>query len=132
MDGLNITLLMSHLACSDEPAHPLNAARRRPSTAVRARLPGIRASFANSSGIFLGAGYTHDLVRPGIALYGGNPLAGQTQSHAAGGRLEATVLQTREIAGGRDRRIWRDLAEQRGRRASRCSAPATRTACRAP
>ncbi len=100
LEGLNITLLMSHLACSDEPEHPLNLRQKQAFDAVRARLPGIRASFANSSGIFLGAGFTHDLVRPGIALYGGNPLPGKPNPMLAVAVLEATVLQTRDIAAG--------------------------------
>jgi len=98
MEGLNITLLMSHLACSDEPDHPLNARQKQTFDAVRASLPGIPASFANSSGIFLGQGYTHDLVRPGIALYGGNPLPGKPNPMLPVAVLEATVLQTRELA----------------------------------
>ncbi len=70
---------MSHLACADEPEHPLN---RRQLAAVPSRccaaLPKSPAvSFANSSGIFLGADYHFDLVRPGCALYGVNPVPGQ-------------------------------------------------------
>jgi len=98
MEDLNLTLLMSHLACSDEPEHPLNARQKQAFDQVRARLPGIPASFANSSGIFLGQGYTHDLVRPGIALYGGNPLPGKPNPMLPVAVLEATVLQTRELA----------------------------------
>jgi alanine racemase len=100
LSGLDLTLLMSHLACSDEPSHPLNLRQRQAFAMVRARLPGIRASFANSSGIFLGEGYVHDLVRPGIALYGGNPLPGQPNPMLPVATLEGTVLQTRELATG--------------------------------
>src|SRR6185312_3658594 len=77
MSRLNLALVMSHLACADEPQHELNERQRRTFAAVRGRLPGVPGSLANSSGIFLGAGYCHDLVRPGIALYGGNPLPGE-------------------------------------------------------
>jgi alanine racemase len=98
--GLDISLLMSHLACSDEPDHPLNQRQKEAFAAVRARLPGIPASFANSSGIFLGEGFIHDLVRPGIALYGGNPLPGKPNPMLPVAILEATVLQTRELLVG--------------------------------
>ena len=100
MEGLNVSLLMSHLACADEPSHPLNARQREAFDAVRAKLPGIPASLANSSGIFLGDGFTHDLVRPGIALYGGNPITGSPNPMRAVAHLEGTVLQVRNVRVG--------------------------------
>jgi alanine racemase len=100
MEKLNLTLLMSHLACADEPGHQLNERQRQAFAAVRQRLPGIPASLANSSGIFLGSGYTHDLVRPGIALYGGNPTPSAPNPMKAVAQLEGTVLQIREVAAG--------------------------------
>jgi alanine racemase len=99
-EKLNLALLMSHLACADEPGHPLNERQRQAFAAVRERLPGIPASLANSSGIFLGPGFTHDLVRPGIALYGGNPIPSAPNPMKPVVRLEGTVLQIREIAAG--------------------------------
>jgi alanine racemase len=100
MARLNLTLLMSHLACADEPNHPLNARQKTVFAALRRRLPGVKGSLANSSGIFLGADYTHDLVRPGIALYGGNPVAPLSNPMLPVAHLEGTVLQVREIAAG--------------------------------
>ena len=100
MARLNLTLLMSHLACADEPNHPLNTRQMAAFAALRRRLPGIPASLANSSGIFLGADYTHDLVRPGIALYGGNPVAPQANPMLPVAHLEGAVLQVREIQAG--------------------------------
>ena len=64
-------LLVSHLACADTPAHPLNAKQLADFHEARALFPGVRASFANSAGVFLGREYHFDLVRPGMALYGG-------------------------------------------------------------
>jgi alanine racemase len=98
--GLNITLLMSHMACADEPAHPLNKKQRDAFNAVRAMLPGVPASLANSSGIFLGADYAHDLVRPGIALYGGNPTPHLPNPMTAVALLEGTIMQTRDVHKG--------------------------------
>ncbi len=46
---------MSHLACADDPEHPKNEAQRLAFDALRALLPGTRASLANSGGILLGA-----------------------------------------------------------------------------
>ena len=69
--------MISHLACADEPEHPLNRRQRDRFAAVAARFPGVPASLAASSGIFLGAPHHFDLVRPGAALYGVNPLPGR-------------------------------------------------------
>lgn len=100
MQGLNVSLLMSHLACADDPPHPLNTRQAQAFSAVRAKLPGIAASLANSSGIFLGDGFTNDLVRPGIALYGGNPTPGLANPMKAVAHLEGTVMQVRSVKPG--------------------------------
>ena len=100
MDGLNVTLLMSHLACADDPPHPLNQRQREAFAGVRAKLPGVAASLANSSGVFLGDGFTHDLVRPGIALYGGNPMQNVANPMQPVAILEGAVMQLREVAAG--------------------------------
>lgn len=100
LDGVDVTLAMSHLACADEPRHPANALQLRAFEALRAKLPGAPASFANSSGIFLGAPYHFDLGRPGVALYGVNPTPGWDNPMRPVVRLEAKVVQTREIGDG--------------------------------
>ena len=61
------------------------------------RLPRAGASFANSSGIFLGADYHFDLARPGIAVYGGNPLPGTPNPMAQVIRLQGKILQVRDV-----------------------------------
>ncbi len=91
-------VLMSHLACADEPDHPLNRQQQAAFAALRTRFPAARASLANSAGLFLGEDYRFDLGRPGYALYGGNP----TPSAPANPmrpvvRLQAPVLQLREV-----------------------------------
>ena len=98
--GLDITLLMSHLACADDPKHPLNAVQAKRFAALRKKLPGVPASLANSSGIFLGKDFTNDLCRPGIALYGGNPTPGKKNPMKAVATLEGTVLQVRDVKKG--------------------------------
>ena len=69
--------LISHLACADEPDHPLSRDQHARFVAARRRLGGVPASLAASSGIFLGRGYHFDLVRPGAALYGVAPQPGR-------------------------------------------------------
>jgi alanine racemase len=100
LEGLNLSLLMSHLACADEPAHPLNAKQCEAFAELRRKLSGVPASLANSSGIFLGEGYTHDLVRPGIAIYGGNPTLAATNPMRPVAHLEGTVMQVRHVPEG--------------------------------
>ena len=100
LEALDIALVMSHLACADEPTHPMNAKQLAMFQELRRRLPGVRASLANSSGIFLGEDYAADLVRPGLALYGGNPTPGRPNMMRQVLRLEGVVLQVRDLVPG--------------------------------
>jgi alanine racemase len=99
--GLDLRLLLSHLACADEPHHPLNAKQLAQFIAAKSRLAaaGIAppASLANSSGIFLGADYHFDLVRPGAALYGIAPVPGESNPMAQVVRVQAKILQVRDV-----------------------------------
>ncbi|MBV9551974.1 MAG: alanine racemase, partial [Alphaproteobacteria bacterium] len=74
---LGATAMIGHLACADDPAHPLNATQRERFLATRTVLPELAGSLAASSGIFLGSNYHFDEVRPGAALYGVNPTPGR-------------------------------------------------------
>ena len=94
-----IALVMSHFACSEED-HPLNATQIERFRAVRALFPGIAGSLANSSGIFLGADAHHDLVRPGVALYGANPTPGQANPMRSVVTLQARIVQLRTVPPG--------------------------------
>jgi alanine racemase len=97
LKGIEVRYLMSHLACADEAAHPLNAEQLLRFEKARERLPAAPASFANSSGIFLGADYHFDLARPGAALYGVNPTPDRPNPMAQVIRLQGRILQVREI-----------------------------------
>ena len=99
-DQLRIVMVMSHLACSDEPAHLLNAKQHDLFAKYRAMLPDVPASFANSSGIYLGDGYLYDLVRPGVALYGGNPLPGHPNPMKTVVTLQLKIMQTKFVKQG--------------------------------
>lgn len=96
----DLALVMSHLACADDPASPRNEAQRHRFEALRALLPPAAASLANSGGIALGAAYHYDLVRPGIALYGGRAHEGGPNTMRQVVRLKARILQVREIGAG--------------------------------
>jgi alanine racemase len=92
--------LLSHLACADDPGHPLNLEQRTRFAAMRLRMPETRASLAASSGVFLGHEYHFDLVRPGAALYGVNPQPGRPNPMRQTVRLKARILQIREVDRG--------------------------------
>lgn len=97
-------LLMSHFVRAEEPDHPMNARQVAAFMAVRRAFPDLPASLANSSGIFLPRLFPElrklDLARPGYALYGGNPTPGAANPMRAVVRLEARIVQLRDIAAG--------------------------------
>lgn len=98
--AVDVCLVMSHLACAEEQDHSFNAQQREAFERVRRRWPGVRASLANSSGIFLGPDYHYDLVRPGAALYGVAPVAGAPNPMLPVVRLQARVIQVHGVAAG--------------------------------
>ena len=95
-----ITLLMSHLACAEQPDHPLNERQISMFREVRMLYRGIPSSLANSSGIFLGAAAHCDMVRPGVALYGVNPIPGQSNPMRPVIELQARIAQVRTVPRG--------------------------------
>ncbi|PCO04065.1 alanine racemase [Microbulbifer flavimaris] len=101
LEAAGVDLLMSHLACADEPAHPQNRlqleAFREAAGRLRSLLPSVRLSLANSSGIFLDETYHFDLARPGSALYGINPVPGTPNPMAPVVTLELPVIQVRQV-----------------------------------
>lgn len=98
--GIRVACVMSHLACAEQAGHPANEAQRGRFVAARRCLPAAPASFANSSGIFLGGAYHFDLVRPGAALYGIAPVAAAPNPMRPVVRLQGRVVQTRGIEPG--------------------------------
>lgn len=94
---LSLTLIMSHLACAEDPGHPLTRDQIERFAAVRAAFSGVPGSLANSAGVFLGPKVHHDLVRPGVAVYGVNPTPGRPNPMNAVVRLQARILQVRYV-----------------------------------
>lgn len=99
LDGLVIDTLHSHLACADEDS-PMNARQLQRFREVAAAVPAKRYSLANSAGICLGRDYSFDLVRPGLALYGGVPRGEATGQVRQVARIEAQVVQRRTVRAG--------------------------------
>lgn len=100
LKGIETRLVMSHLACADELASPANERQRQRFETLRAMLPAAPASLANSSGIYLGPAFQHDLARPGAALYGINPTPGRPNPMRPVVSVAARVIQTRSIEAG--------------------------------
>ncbi len=95
-----ITLLMSHLACAEIAGHPLNAAQIRLFHELRGMFRGVPASLANSAAIFLGDSTHCELIRPGAALYGINPMPGRPNPMQNVVELSGRVLQIRSVSRG--------------------------------
>jgi alanine racemase len=98
--AMELALVMSHLACADMPEHPKSEAQRSVFNRLRARLPKTLASLANSAGILLGRPFHYDVVRPGIALYGGSARSHGDSEFAPVLRLDARVAQLRDVPAG--------------------------------
>lgn len=88
-------LLMSHLACADEPEHPMNAAQLAEFHAMTDGI-GVPRSLSATGGILLGPDYHFDLTRPGIGLYGGLPFEAAQRVVT----LSLPVVQLRDVAVG--------------------------------
>lgn len=88
-------LVLSHLACADEPAHPMNAVQL---AEFHDLTDGINAprSLAATGGILLGPHYHFDLTRPGIGLYGCAPFI-QARPVV---NLSVPVIQLRDVLTG--------------------------------
>jgi len=106
LDGLNLVMVMSHLACADQPQNKMNQDQLSRFRQALAMLPTAPASLAASHGAMLGPDYHFDLVRPGVALYGANPQGPEGTASTAPNLMQtvavltARVLQLRRIDSG--------------------------------
>jgi len=99
-DGIRLVLVMSHLACSDEPDSKMNRIQLDRFKTALALLPAAPASLSSSAGVLLGKDYLFDMVRPGLGLYGGNPQLGRSNPFAVCAVLTGRVLQLRRVDKG--------------------------------
>lgn len=95
LDGLNLKLVMSHLACADEPAHPQNEQQLQAFEAITQHpaLANAPCSLAATGGVLLGTDYHFDLTRPGIGLYGGAPFTDAKPVIS----VSAPIIQIRDV-----------------------------------
>ena len=118
-EGLD--LVLSHLACADDPAEPMNARQRDVFAAAAGRYPGVVRSFANSGGAFLGPDYAFDALRPGVCLYGGGPEGRPDDRIRPVATLAAEVLQVREVPAGESVGYSRGFIAGRPTRIATCA-----------
>lgn len=100
LDRLDVTLVMSHLACADEPNATKNEQQRGIFEQLSPLLPNSARSLAASDGLMLGRDYHYDLVRPGYALYGGQAFGGGPTPVEPVVQVHAKILQVRDVAPG--------------------------------
>lgn len=98
--NIDVSLIMSHLACADEPDHSLNKIQLERFTKIAAAFPDTPKSLANSAGVLLGAEYCFDLVRPGYGMFGGAPVGGRKSPFLSVVTAQARVLQVRNVGPG--------------------------------
>ncbi|WP_288900740.1 alanine racemase [uncultured Sneathiella sp.] len=101
LDNIEIDFVMSHLSCADVADDPMNREQLEKLKFFRSILPkklrNTPVSFANSAGIFLGPDYHFDMVRPGIALFGGNPHAGARNPMREVVHLRGRILRVADV-----------------------------------
>jgi alanine racemase len=100
LGGAPVAWAMSHLACADRPDDPMNGEQRLRFEHMAARFPRARRSLAASDGLFLGHGFTCDMVRTGICLYGGGPEGRPDPRIRAVATFKAPILQIRRLSPG--------------------------------
>lgn len=88
-------ILMSHLACADDPQHTMNGQQLREFRDMTDGL-NVPRSLAATGGILLGNSYHFELTRPGVGLYGGAPFE-TAQSVVS---LDVPVIQVRDVDTG--------------------------------
>jgi alanine racemase len=91
----NPTLIMSHLACADDPAHPMNAAQLKNFHDMTTDLD-VPRSLAATGGLLMGPDYHFDMTRPGVGLYGGLPFIDAAPVVS----LDIPVIQIRDVEPG--------------------------------
>ena len=97
LEGVELDFLMSHLACADQPEHPMNAAQLCRFQSLREAFAHLPATLSNTAGCLLDAAYHFDLTRVGIGLFGGNPRLEGENPFRNVLTLETPILQLREI-----------------------------------
>ena len=98
--GYSPQMIMSHLACADVPKHEKNRTQLALFASVMSQFPNVPASLSNSAGLMTNRDNHFQMVRPGIALYGGRAVASRRNPMAPVVTLEAPILMVKEVKTG--------------------------------
>ena len=98
--SIDIRYVMTHFACAEEPAHPLNDRQLAAFAKLRKLWPAALTSLGNSAALLSGQRFASDLARPGVTLYGANPFADRPAPVEPVVTVLARILQIREIDAG--------------------------------
>ena len=99
-DNLDMKALMSHFISSEVKDDTINEEQHRIFKEITSQFPNIPKSLCNSSGVFLHDSYHHQMVRPGMALYGLNPTPYQDNPMHNVVRVDAKILQIKTVKKG--------------------------------
>lgn len=100
LEGIDVRGILSHFACADEPDHPMTRTQHEIFEKIAKHFPRAEKSLANSSGIFRDKKFHYDLVRPGMAIYGLNPVPEKENPAEPVVSLQAPVIRTRLVYKG--------------------------------
>ena len=93
-------LIMSHLACADEPSHEMNKQQIETFSNIIKKFPGMPAWLCNFAGLRAFPDAHFDLVRPGVSLYGGRALNAGENPMQPVVKLQARIVTIREAKAG--------------------------------
>lgn len=96
-EGIDLTRIISHMACGDEASHAQNAAQHNLFTELTSQLPKTALSLANTATTLLGERYHFDEIRPGVGLYGASPVGLNEHPFQPVVSIRAPILQVRPL-----------------------------------
>ncbi len=100
LSNINIDFIMSHFACADVNNNPANLSQCNVFLQLQDNLPKTKYSLSASYGIFLDIPKFEDIIRPAIALYGGNPTPYKSNPMQNVIYFFSSILQIKKLKAG--------------------------------
>ena len=100
LSRVNAKVLMSHLACADDPNHEHNTLQHENFQKCVSKFSDLEHSFSNSAATLSRSDFHYDLTRPGIALYGGEALNDVPNPMQPVVTAQSRILQIRHAKAG--------------------------------
>lgn len=96
--GLNVCHVMSHMACADDRTSTQPEQQLNGFLEIAKHFSDAPASLSNSAGVFRSRDFHFDIVRPGISIYGGQPIVNEANPMEQTVVLEAPIVQFKDVA----------------------------------